>query len=75
MQLKDLNKLAPLIKDKAAWDAFVYLLEDMELEVIAKLTGNPTEYQLIRISGQYNLLQTMYKARDNALALEKGLRN
>lgn len=75
MQPKELNKIASLVKDSQAWNAFIYLLDDEEKKVVVRLMGKPSEYDLISIAAQYNLIQNLRRARENALVMEKELIN
>ena len=74
MHPKDLNKLAPLIKDFHAWSAFLVLLEFYENKCMAELEGRVDAEELYRINGKYMLIQQMKKARDTWLSVaDKGM--
>lgn len=74
MDPKDLNKIAPLIKDANAWNAFLIILDHQEAKALKKLEAICIAEELIRINAEVRLINQLRKARDNWLEMEKGLR-
>ena len=70
-----IKAVAPVTKDKEAWEAFLAILEHEEMKQFYKLRGAPTTEQLHQIAGAVNLLHSMKKLRDNMLASEKEFLN
>lgn len=75
---QDLNRIAPLIRNLEAWDAFLYLLKHEEAKVLlglltAKRYPNAVE-EMHRLSGKIELIQDLKQAKDRLTALEKDLK-
>ena len=70
-----LQAIAPVIKNKEAWDAFIAILDYEESKLCHKLRGEPTTDQLHRLAGASNLLHALRSLRDNMLAAEKEFLN
>jgi hypothetical protein len=69
------NKVAALIKDINAWNAFIALLDHHQYKCIRKLDSIADTEELIRINAEYRLIERLRKAREDWLAIEQGLRN
>lgn len=71
MDKQYLNSIAPIIKDKIVWDAFLAILAFEEGKVIAKLRGPQEVNELIRINSQYSFIQHLKNTRANCLNSER----
>lgn len=71
---KDLNRLAPLIKDLQAWEAFNFLLDHEEAKLLLELVRKPSVEELHRIAGKMELLKSFRSAKDRLFAMEEELR-
>lgn len=71
MTVKDLNKVAGLIKDIRAWEAFLHVLDMEEAKLVGKLISDLTAEELIRLNAEYKLIQRLRKTRDTWLSMEK----
>ncbi len=71
MTITNPNKIAPLIKDYAAWEAFIALLDHEQAKCIKKLQTVQDPNELIRINAEYRLIEQLRKARDNWLDIER----
>lgn len=68
------NKVAALIKDSNAWDAFIALLDHHQYKIVKGLEGKVDTEELIRINAEYRLIERLRKAREDWLRIEQGLR-
>ena len=73
MTITNPNKLAALIKDFNAWEAFVALIDHHQAKILKKLEAINSSDELIRINAEYRLLEELRKARERWLDIEKGL--
>lgn len=73
LRAKDLYKLAPLVKNAEAWEAFMFLLEHEEAKLMLALLGKPVVDELIRISGKFEFIKHLKNARQIFLDMEKDL--
>lgn len=73
MDPKDLSKIAPLIKDANAWNAFLAVLDHQEAKSLKRLEAICVAEELIRINAEVRLIHQLRKVRDNWLAIEKGM--
>ncbi len=71
MNRKFFTDIAPLLRDKIAWDAFIVLLEYYESKEIKKLQGVQPTDELIRVNGVLTFLQHLKTSRDNMISAEK----
>ena len=71
MTVKDLNKVAGLIKDIRAWEAFLHVLDMEEAKLVGKLISDLSTEELLRLNAEYKLIQRLRKTRDTWLSMEK----
>jgi hypothetical protein len=67
------NDAAPLVKNMAAWNALMMIINHLKEKTANKLAGKPTTEELLRLSGEYNMLLLLEKQQDNILFAEKDL--
>ncbi len=70
-----LGKVSPLIKNMAAWEAFLALIDYEESKLLGFLLGRPDHDTLVRVAGKYELLQELKRAQERILGIEKGLKD
>lgn len=68
---KDLNRVAPLIKNLEAWNAFMVLLDHEEAKLMLELLRKPIAEDLYRLSGRMELINNLRKAKERLLAIEQ----
>ena len=75
LRQSDLNKIAPLIKNMEAWNAFLLLLQHEEAKLLLAMVRKPNTEELWRIAGKCELLQQLKRTQEKLIALEKELSN
>lgn len=74
LRQKDLNKIAPLIKNLDAWNALMVLLDHEEAKLMLNLLRKPIVEDLYRISGRMELINSLRTAREKLLAEEQEIK-
>ena len=59
------QKLAPILRDKLAWDAFLFLLDMEHKKLVQTLEGKTDTDTLIRINAKLQLIANFKKAREH----------
>lgn len=73
MDRRYLDTIAPLIKDKMSWDAFIVLLQYEYMSLVEKLNLRQDTDNLIRINAKLELITYLkkYKERTDGLHADK----
>lgn len=65
------REIAPLVRDKMVWDAFVAALNFERDKIVNKLRSEMTTEALIRLNAEYALIERLKGARDTWLRWEQ----
>lgn len=71
MNDKFFMRVAPLVKNMEAWNAFVALIEHEIDKSLSKLRGKPNSEEALRISAEYSLLNRLLDRQKLILDAEK----